>query len=112
MHAGFHSHAWRSHLPDPGLRLWMHHASSRPRTSPAALTATRKSQLLLVFLDPRLGRAWTPYHALISPCGRYINRYCQLERAGWSCALCGQYNEHLNAQEAKCAAIGLCILLI
>lgn len=39
--------------------------------------------------------------ARCSECYAYINRYCQLERAGWSCALCGQYNEHLTPQEAK-----------
>lgn len=39
-----------------------------------------------------------------SPLRRYINRYCQLERGGWSCSLCGGYNEHLSLQEAKCAA--------
>ncbi len=38
-----------------------------------------------------------------SPLRRYINRYCQLERGGWSCSLCGGYNEHLSLQEAKCA---------
>lgn len=43
----------------------------------------------------------TASHALLASITRYINRYCQLERAGWSCALCGQYNEHLTPQEAK-----------
>lgn len=55
----------------------------------------------------RRRRQWTlfscmlPRHDACFRCRRYINRYCQLERAGWSCSLCGAYNEHITAQEAK-----------
>ena len=42
-----------------------------------------------------------PTTQVASMARRYINKFCQFERGGWSCALCTCYNEYTAITDKK-----------